>query len=97
MPRQNKKNSTKPKKGKSCKKPKHKTKDKAVKKVTRGGHTQKVSFNLRKNHVEKYYCPDLSIEDESPSLAGGSTGGSIDLNSIQEFPEIPLTDLLNSH
>lgn len=94
MPRQVKKSTTtikgksKNHKGKSYKKPKV-TRSKP-KKARGGGHTHKVSFNLRKNHVEKYYCPDLvneSFEDESPQ---------IDLDSIEDFPEISLNDLLST-
>ncbi len=51
-----------------------------------GGHTHKVSFNLKKNHVENFYCPNLQEQDKS----------TIDLNSIEDFPEIPLNDLLNT-
>lgn len=88
MVKQKKINPNKPRKGKSCKKLKTKVKPVQTKPVKiSGGSTQKVSFNLRKNHVQKYYCPDLVTE----------TPDSVDLNSIQEFPEIPLTDLLNNH
>jgi hypothetical protein len=73
---------TKP--GKSYKKPKTSKHTNNTNMI--GGHTHKVSFNFKKNHVEKFYCPNLPDQEKS----------SIDLNSIEDFPEIPLNDLLNT-
>uniref|UniRef100_A0A6C0ED66 Uncharacterized protein n=1 Tax=viral metagenome TaxID=1070528 RepID=A0A6C0ED66_9ZZZZ len=74
----------KPKQGKSCKKPKNSKINMIV------GHTHKVSFNLKKNYVENFYCPNL------PSNESDEVVVPINLDSIEDFPEIPLNDLLNS-
>jgi hypothetical protein len=76
----------KPKQGKSYKKPK------SSKVNMVGGQTHKVSFNLRKNHVEKFYCPNLS----SSESAENNQKSIINLDFIEDFPEIPLNDLLGT-
>lgn len=55
-------------------------------------HKQKnvgVSFNIKNNVVEKFYCPQVA-------LAKVTKTSPIDLNSIPDLPEIPLDSLLGN-
>jgi hypothetical protein len=47
-----------------------------------------VSFNIRKNKVDKFYCPNLP----STSTKSGPTGSV----EIQDLPEIPLDSLFGT-
>jgi hypothetical protein len=53
-----------------------------------GGAGAGVSFNIRKNKVDKFYCPNLP----TPSTKSNPTG-SVD---IQDLPEIPLDSLFDT-
>lgn len=48
-----------------------------------------VNFNLKKNFVEKFYCPEMAIANLTKS-------DPIDLGSIQDLPEIPLDSLFGT-
>ncbi len=55
-------------------------------------HKQKntgVSFNIKNNVVDKFYCPQIA-------LAKVTKTNPIDLNSIPDLPEIPLDSLLDN-
>ena len=47
-----------------------------------------VSFNIRKNKVDKFYCPNLP----TPSTKSNPTGSV----EIQDLPEIPLDSLFGT-
>ena len=52
--------------------------------------SQKVSFNLKNNHVEKFYCPQLIVNKLNKPQ-------EIDLELIPDLPEIPLDSLIGTH
>jgi hypothetical protein len=55
-------------------------------------HKQKnvgVSFNIKNNVVEKFYCPQVALTKVTKT-------SPIDLNSIPDLPEIPLDSLLGN-
>jgi hypothetical protein len=49
---------------------------------------QKVNFNLKNNHIEKFYCPQMVVTKLTKVKP-------IDLGSIPDLPEIPLDSLLD--
>ena len=51
--------------------------------------SQKVSFNLKNNHVEKFYCPQLIVNKLNKPQ-------QIDLELIPDLPEIPLDSLIGT-
>jgi hypothetical protein len=60
----------------------HKAKSKSI-----GGNC--VSFNIKKNQVDKFYCPQMILSKVTKT-------GLIDLESIQDLPEIPLDSLFGN-
>ncbi len=65
------------------------TKHKQIASTTNGSE-QKVIFKLKKNQVDKFYCPELVKAKLTKS-------GPIDLESIPELPDISEKDLLGIH
>ncbi len=55
-------------------------------------HKQKnsgVSFNIKNNVVEKFYCPQIALSKLTKTCP-------IDLNAIPDLPEIPLGSLIDN-
>lgn len=48
-----------------------------------------VSFNIKNNVVDKFYCPQIALSKLTKTYP-------IDLNSIPDLPEIPLDSLIDN-
>ena len=51
---------------------------------------KKVIFKLKNNQVDKFYSPQMALSKLTKS-------GPIDLESIQDLPEIPLDEVFRTH
>lgn len=57
-----------------------------------GGKTQKaVSFHIKKNHVEKFYCPTLAKQEIEDKIEKNT---KINSDGTEELPSVLWNDLL---